>query len=237
MQHYTPNFTRRHFLAGLATGAASLAAARLFAQERARFIESGEYADELAKTPWQTEGPFYPDRMPLDVDNDLVIIGNKTTPAAGTVTHLNGQVLNTKGEPIKNAVVEIWQVDVNGAYIHSGSDNREKLDKNFQGFGRFETASDGKYKFRTIKPVAYPGRTPHIHVKVKKGERELLTTQCYIKGDPRNDRDGVIQGIRDPRERANVVVAFDPIKGSKAGELSAKFDIVLGLTPIDDHEH
>ena len=235
MDFFTPRFTRRTFFAGLATGAASLAAARLFSEERMRWIESGAYADELTKTPWQTEGPFFPDKLPLDTDNDLLIIGKNTTPALGEVTHLSGRILNVKGEPIRDVTIEIWQVDHQGAYIHTGSDNRARLDKNFQGYGRFETGSKGEYKFRTIKPVAYPGRTPHIHVKVRKGSRELLTTQCYVKGDPQNDRDGIIRSIRDPKARASVIVPFEKIQGSKAGELKANFDIVLGVTPADHH--
>lgn len=232
-----PQFTRRHFLQGLTAGALTLASGRVFAEEIARFVESGDYADELVRTPAQTEGPFYPNRMPLDTDNDLLIIKPGTNPAIGKITHLGGRVLDLKGEPLKGITVEIWQVDNNGAYLHSGSDNANKRDKLFQGFGRFETASDGAFKFRTIRPVAYPGRTPHIHVKVLKGERELLTTQCYIKGEPQNDRDGVLFGIRDAKQRASVIVPFEPIKDSRLGELRATWDIVLGFTPADLHEH
>lgn len=191
----------------------------------------GAFADELTKTPPQTEGPFYPDKMPLDTDNDLLIINDHITPAVGEITHLSGKVLSPTGEPIRNAIVEIWQVDNNGAYLHTQTGNSEKRDINFQGFGRFMTSSNGEYYFRTIKPVKYPGRTPHIHVMVKKGGKKLLTTQCYIKGEPANDRDGVLRGIRDPKARESVIVAFDPMKGSKIGELAAKFDIVLGRTP------
>jgi protocatechuate 3,4-dioxygenase, beta subunit len=237
MDHFTPKYTRRHFLQGLATGAASLAAFNVFAEERARFIESGEYAKELTRTPHQTEGPFFPDKLPLDKDNDLVIIRNGSSPAEGQITHLTGKILDSKGNPYKGAVIEIWQVDAHGAYLHSGTMNAEKRDKNFQGYGRFEVDSKGEYRFRTIKPVAYPGRPPHIHVKVSKGDRELLTTQCYIKGDPRNDRDGIIQDIRDAKARASLLVPFQPVKGSKVSELAATFNIVLGLTPSDDHHH
>ncbi|MBX7131519.1 MAG: hypothetical protein K1X67_02460 [Fimbriimonadaceae bacterium] len=231
MDFYTKNDSRRQFLRLLGGGAASLLAFRLFPNEAAAFVVSGDYAQELVKTPAQTEGPFFPDKMPLDTDNDLVIINSRTTPAAGVVTHLSGRIVDALGHPVRNALIEIWQVDANGAYLHSGSDNREKFDKNFQGYGRFLTDSTGAYYFRTIKPVAYPGRTPHIHVKVSKKNQELLTTQCYIKGEPRNTNDGVLLGIADARARASVIVPFDPLKDSKAGELSAKFEIVLGMTP------
>jgi protocatechuate 3,4-dioxygenase beta subunit len=107
----------------------------------------------------------------------------------------------------------------------------EKRDANFQGYGRFLTASTGEYYFRTVKPVPYPGRTPHIHYKVKIKDKDVLTTQCYIKGHPQNARDGILNGIRDPKQRASVIVDFEPLKDSKIGELAARFDIVLGFTP------
>jgi protocatechuate 3,4-dioxygenase beta subunit len=210
--------TRRGFLGGLAFGAAA-------------YYTPGVFADDLVRTPRQTEGPFFPDKLPLDTDNDLIIVNDKLTPAVGKITHLTGKILDARGEPVRNAVVEIWQVDNNGAYLHSGSANGNKRDGNFQGFGRFLTGSTGEYYFRTIKPVAYPGRTPHIHYKIKKGEKELLTTQCYVKGDPGNDRDGVLRSIRDPKLRDAIIIDFAPIKDSRLGELAARFDIVLGVTP------
>ncbi len=195
------------------------------------FTTPGLFAEELVRTPAQTEGPFYPDRLPLDTDNDLLVINNAITPAVGEVTWLSGRVLDGRGDPIRNALVEIWQCDNAGAYLHSGSGNSDKRDKNFQGFGRFLTGSSGEYVFRTIKPVPYPGRTPHIHMMIKRGGKELLTTQCYIKGHPKNDSDGVLKGLRDAKAKASVIVPFEPVKGSRAGELAARFDVVLGLTP------
>jgi protocatechuate 3,4-dioxygenase beta subunit len=191
----------------------------------------GWFAEELTRTPAQTEGPFYPNKLPLDTDNDLIIINNSISTAVGTITHLYGKLMDTKGNPVKNAVVEIWQVDNNGAYLHSGTSNKEKRDGNFQGFGRFLTGLSGEYYFRTIKPVPYPGRTPHIHVKVRRNDRTLITTQCYIKGEERNARDGIYRSIRDPKQSAAVTIPFDLLSGSKIGELVARFDIVLGLTP------
>ena len=181
--------------------------------------------------PGQEEGPFYPDRLPLDTDNDLLIINDRITPAVGEVTWLGGRVLNARGEPVRNALVEIWQVDRNGAYLHSDTNNRGRRDGNFQGFGRFITGSTGEYGFRTIKPVPYPGRTPHIHFKVKLQGQDPFTTQCYVQGEPLNAKDGLLNSIRDPRARASVVVPFTPLPGSRIGELAARFDIVLGFTP------
>lgn len=210
---------RRRFL-GMAAGAGA-----------AFFQVRGLFAEELLRTPYQTEGPFYPDKLPLDTDNDLLVINDAVTPALGEVTWLSGRILSAAGEPIRNATVEIWQVDRNGAYLHSGTSNRDKRDANFQGFGRFLTGSTGEYLFRTIKPVPYPGRTPHIHFAVKTKGNKTFTTQCYIEGEELNERDRIFQSVRDPKQRALLAVPFVPIKKSKIGELSAKFDVVLGQTP------
>lgn len=187
-------------------------------------------AQGWAATPAQTEGPFFPDKLPLDQDNDLTIIAGHRASAAGEITDLTGRILDLRGQPLANVTIEIWQVDHNGRYIHSG-DASAKNDANFQGYGRFETGRNGEYRFRTIKPVPYPGRTPHIHVKLRKGGRELLTTQLYVQGHPLNERDGVLRSIRDGRQRASLMVPFLPRK-DRQHELVAKFDIVLGLTPM-----
>ncbi len=215
-----PASTRRDFIGRLALGAAA-------------FATPGLFAEELVRTPRQTEGPFYPDRLPLDTDNDLLVINDGITPAVGEVTHLGGRILDASGEPIRNAIVEIWQVDGNGVYLHSRSSNGEKRDGNFQGFGRFLTGSTGEYYFRTVKPVPYPGRTPHIHFAVKVKGKEKFVTQCYVKGHPGNARDGLYRRIPEGKARDSVTVAFKPIEKSRAGELAAKFDIVLGFTPDD----
>jgi protocatechuate 3,4-dioxygenase beta subunit len=210
--------SRRHFLRQLGLGAAF-------------FTTPGAFAEALTRTPRQTEGPFYPDKLPLDTDNDLLAINDALTPAVGEVTYVSGRILDAQGEPIRNAVVEIWQCDSGGAYLHSKTGNAAKRDANFQGFGRFVTGRDGQYLFRTIKPVPYPGRTPHIHYKVKHGGKELLTTQLYIKGHPGNEKDGIWKSIQDEKQRANVTVDFAPLPGAKAGELAAQFDLITGFTP------
>ena len=215
--------TRRQFLRHLSFGAAMLGCA-------------GALADELTQTPGMTEGPFYPDKLPLDTDNDLLIVNEGITPGVGEITHLSGRILSTAGEPIRNAFVEIWQCDVNGSYLHSGSSNRDKYDTNFQGYGRFLTDAKGQYYFRTIKPVPYPGRTPHIHFAVSQNGQRLLTTQLLIKGEQQNERDGVFRQIRDPKLRELVMADFKPIESSKLGELSAEFDLVLGRTPHEDED-
>ena len=219
--HFANGFSRRRFVHALGAGAASL------------WLTPGLYAEELARTPAQTEGPFYPDKLPLDTDNDLLIVNDKITPAVGEITHLTGRVLDVNGNPISGAVVEIWQVDGRGNYLHSqGATDEAKRDANFQGFGRFMADRKGQYYFRTVKPVAYPGRAPHIHVMVKHRDKKLLTTQMYVKGEAGNARDGIYRSIRDPKQLANVTVAFNPIEKAK-GELAANFDIVLGMTPAE----
>jgi protocatechuate 3,4-dioxygenase, beta subunit len=213
-----PRCSRRTFLGGLAMGSTALFA-------------PGAFAEELLRTPAQTEGPFYPDKLPLDTDNDLLVINDDLTPAVGTITYVSGKILDARGNPVKNAAVEIWQCDNNGAYLHSGTSNAGTKDKNFQGFGRFVTGSSGEYLFRTIKPVPYPGRTPHIHYKIKLKGKDVLTTQLYVKGHPGNERDGIWRNMRDEKLRDLITVDFAPIKDSKLGEHAAKFDLVLGVTP------
>jgi protocatechuate 3,4-dioxygenase beta subunit len=212
--------SRRAFLNTLSLGAAA-------------FTTPGLFADELFQTPRQTEGPFYPDKFPIDTDNDLLVINDSTTPAVGEVTYLTGKILDARGNPLRNALVEIWQVDNNGVYINSKDRRHDLHDTSFQGYGRFLTGSSGDYYFRTIKPVPYPGRTRHIHFKIGKAEKELLTTQCYVKGEALNPKDGVYRGIKDPKAREAVTIDFAPLEGSRIGELTARFDIILGYTPAE----
>ena len=197
----------------------------------ALFAVPGLFAEMLMQTPSQTEGPFYPDHLPVDTDNDLIVINDQSTPAVGEITHLSGKILDARGEPLRNVLVEIWQADNNGAYLHTKTGNAERRDKNFQGFGRFMTGSSGEYYFRTIKPVPYPGRTPHIHFAIKMKGHEKWTTQCYIKGHPGNPKDGIYSSIKDPKAREAVTIDFASIKSSRVGELAAHFDIVMGFTP------
>jgi len=187
----------------------------------------GAFAEELVRTPPQTEGPYYPTQLPLDQDNDLLIINDNITPAVGDIIEISGRVLTPSGSPVRNATVEIWQADNTGAYLHPRSMGYSTRDKNFQGYGRFETASNGEYLFRTIKPALYTGRTRHIHFKVRSAGRQDLTTQSYFQGEPQNANDGVLRGIRDERQRNSVIVAFTAVPGSKLAMSAGRFDIVL----------
>jgi protocatechuate 3,4-dioxygenase, beta subunit len=223
--------TRRRLLqaSSLTLGAFAFSGAKVFAGCPA--LSPREFQETLLKTPAQTPGPFYPDKLPLDTDNDLIIINENLTAAVGEVTHLTGKIVDINGKPVRNATVEIWQVDSQGVYLHPGSNNHANRDKNFQGFGRFTTTPNGEYYFRTVKPVPYPGRTPHIHFTIKKDRKELLTTQCFIKGHPQNENDGVLRSIEDVKARESVIIDFAAIPDSKIGELAATFNIVVGLTP------
>jgi protocatechuate 3,4-dioxygenase, beta subunit len=182
----------------------------------------------LAATPRQTAGPFYPVDWSGDSDADLVRVTGGAAQAQGTVTHLRGRVLDARGEPIAGAVVEIWQCDAFGRYRHP-RDRQDGRDAGFQGRGRVAAGPDGGFAFRTIRPVAYPGRTPHIHVAVAAaGRREPLVTQFYVAGEPLNERDGLFNAIRDPRQRDAVLLRLGPADRVEPGALLATRDIVLG---------
>ncbi len=201
----------------------------------ALFTVPGAFAEALTRTPRDAEGPFYPDQLPLDTDNDLLIVNDSITPAVGAVSYLSGVVTDTKGQPLRNAMVEIWQVDNQGIYLHTRAGHQEKRDRNFQSYGRFLTGSKGQYHFRTIKPPAYPGRTPHIHIAVSRKKKRLLTTQLYIEGEKANTRDGLYRrlGGGNPEIQKLVTVPFNPLEGSQSGELTARLNLVVGLTPED----
>src|SRR5512133_77221 len=139
-------------------------------------------------TPAQTEGPFYPVSLPRDTDFDLLHNG-ALSYSRGEAAWVEGSVADLQGRPVAGAQVEIWQCDEAGHYHHPG--DRGRADPAFQGFGRVTVGADGSYRFRTIRPAPYSGRTPHIHFKVKLATRELLTTQLYVAGDPHNESDGL----------------------------------------------
>lgn len=171
-------------------------------------------------TPAQTEGPFYPVAIPEDSDFDLLRNG-ALDYARGQRTWLEGTVSDMAGNPVSGAQVEIWQCDDAGHYHHPGDGSR--ADKAFQGFGRVVVSRDGRYRFRTIRPVAYGSRTPHIHVKVKLGSRELLTTQLYVAGDPHNERDFLWRNLPGEAARAALTVSF----AAGSDGLQANFPIVV----------
>jgi protocatechuate 3,4-dioxygenase beta subunit len=183
----------------------------------------------LVATPPQTEGPFYPTSFPADMDNDLVQVRGQAAQAMGTVLHLQGRVLGLNGRPVEDALVEIWQCDAQGIYDHPRQPGRERRDAAFQGYGRMLVGGDGSYTFRTLKPVAYPGRTPHIHFKVATSNGRLLTSQFYLAGEPSNERDGIFRtAAQDPRQRERIEMRLAPAPGLEASAVATTIDIVVG---------
>jgi protocatechuate 3,4-dioxygenase, beta subunit len=212
----TPEVGRRKFIVtGMASAGALLLPHGLQAQQN------------RVPTPRQTAGPFYPVRFPDDVDNDLVVVRGAQPRASGVVTHVMGRVLGTDGRPIPDATVEIWQCDAHGRYLHPADTGKRPRDTAFQGYGRMTARADSSYVFRTIRPVAYPGRTPHIHFAVRTPSGRQLVTQMYVAGEPLNAGDSLYASIRDPRQREAVTVALAPANGIEPGALGGNFDIVL----------
>jgi len=175
-------------------------------------------ADDRAPTPRMTEGPFYPNAFPKDVDADLTHIDGRAGAAQGTILDVSGHVVDRAGRPRTGARVEIWQCDATGSYHHVGG---IVGDENFQGFGFATTDAEGRYAFRTIKPVPYPGRTPHIHFTVLENNRRRLTSQMFIEGEPGNARDGLYRSLG---EGARLVTMR--LENAGAG-LRGSLDVVL----------
>jgi protocatechuate 3,4-dioxygenase beta subunit len=207
---------RRRMLGGFVASAAGLSLSRL------------SVAAVLPPTPGQTAGPFYPLALPDDSDNDLIHIAGRNGTATGIVTYISGRVLDPDGRPVSGVRVEIWQCDANGRY-HYVRDDRAgpPLDDNFQGYGQTATDMTGGYRFLTIRPVSYPGRTPHIHFAVSGSGFPRFITQMYVAGEPQNERDGLLMSVRDPAARARLIVPLQPAPEAEKGALAGAFDIVL----------
>jgi protocatechuate 3,4-dioxygenase beta subunit len=180
----------------------------------------------LEPTPRQPAGPFYPAELPVDDDNDLTRVRGRAGIASGEISDLTGRILGPDGRPLAGMRIEIWQCDANGRYHHPDDAGRGPLDLNFQGFGHTVTDAEGRYRFRTIRPVEYPGRTPHIHVAVRPEWDPPFVTQLYVRGDPRNERDFLFRRI--PAERRHLVQADFSAAAAGEARLAAVFDIVLG---------
>ena len=210
------NTSRRRLLCWAALGTSSI-------------LLPGEVLAAL-KTPTMTEGPFYPGPkdLLLDQDNDLTTITGKSGVATGELIDLTGRVVDERDRPMKNALVEIWQCNGNGRYHHTGDDSRAPLDPFFQGYGKTVTDREGRYRFRTIKPVAYSGRTPHIHFKVKSREFGEMTSQMFVPGDPGNARDFVLRNIRNEADRMRLMMSLKPAAPISGVKLLAQFDMVVG---------
>ena len=216
---------RRWLGSALAAGSSLLLATKVSGAAPAGTVARA--ATELPRTPSQSRGPFYPHDPPLEADADLVRVGGRDTLAQGVITHLDGVVRDSRGRPVPDAQVEIWQCDANGRYHHPRDRRNAPLDENFQGYGRTRTGAAGRYRFRTIRPVAYPGRAPHIHFAIKGHGFEPLITQMYVQGAPENAYDGLLDRIGNPARRASLIIAFEP-HPDLPGDQTARFDVVLG---------
>lgn len=178
-------------------------------------------AGKLAPTPRQSRGPFYPLEIPRDAGSDL-IVERDGRRAKGDITMLSGTVVDTAGRPVPGALVEIWQCNADGRYHHPHDRNHAPVDPLFRGYGRLRTDARGRYAFRTIRPVPYPGRTPHIHLQVAAPQHASLVTQLYVRGEPSNARDGLLSGLA-PSERERLMGDF-----VRAGDgWAVRFDVVL----------
>jgi protocatechuate 3,4-dioxygenase beta subunit len=212
----------------------------------AGFTLSGYLAEALTATPSTTQGPYYPlaDDIALDKDNDLVQLGDNLTAAAGIVTYITGRVLDTNGNPIKNALVELWHADREGDYQYStGVGRNPACDANFAGFGQFLTGASGAFKFRTIKAGLYTGRTRHYHWGItvpgrttrfctQTGWNEIAYNLNGQQWATQNSNDNVFSTV-PAAQRAGLLLDFTPVPDTTTGEVQATWDFVSGFTPVE----
>jgi protocatechuate 3,4-dioxygenase beta subunit len=182
----------------------------------------------LMPTPRQTAGPFYPLNLPLDDDNNLTEVAGKTGKAKGISCDVSGRIVDINGNPLRDMRIEIWQCDANGRYRHPRENASRAVDENFQGHGFTNTNAQGLYRFRTIRPVRYPGRTPHIHVAVFPAGEDPFVTQLYIAGEQRNETDFLYNDI--PLDKRHLVTAEFKPSSSPGAEQQANFEIILNRT-------
>jgi len=179
----------------------------------------------LTRTPAQPTGPFYPDVLPSESDADLVRLGSGPA-ATGEEIEITGRLLGLDGRPISGGFVELWQANAFGRYANSRDTSNAPLDPNFQGYGVVQTDQEGRYRFRTIKPGEYTGRSRHLHFRVGGPGFEPLPTQMYFAGDPGNERDFLYNAIRNPEARNSVTITFAP--SPETGVSTGNFEIVAG---------
>lgn len=185
-------------------------------------LPAARAATDRVATPTQMLGPFYPLQPDPAAGNDLATVGGKAR-ARGKALAIVGRVTDTTGRPLPAVLVEIWQTNAHGRYHHPHDDSPQPLDPNFQGYGRATTDAEGAYRFATIEPVAYPGRTPHVHFRLSRSGRELLVTQMYLPtAASANERDGLYRSVGDAAARRRLLGVAEP---GASGSL--RFDIVL----------
>jgi protocatechuate 3,4-dioxygenase beta subunit len=211
---------RRHFLAG--------AAGSLLVP-----LAAAQHARAPRVTPAQTLGPFYPrsaDERPRETDADLLRVEGDRVLSRGVPLYLTGRVLERSGAPVAEAAVEIWQCDANSVYHHPAGGAVSERDPNFQGYGVAMTDASGAFHFRTIRPVAYPGRTPHIHVRVQPRNGRVLATQLYLPDDPGNRRDFLFSRL-DADEQQALTLRIGPVTANhplaRATQQMAQTELIL----------
>jgi protocatechuate 3,4-dioxygenase beta subunit len=186
-------------------------------------------------------GPVFGESALDPSDNDLT--RQHGGEPIGERIVVSGRVADTDGRPIAGTLVEVWQANAAGRYLHGVDQHPAPLDPNFSGAGRTLTDADGRYSFTTIKPGAYPWRNHsnawrprHIHFSLfGRAFTDRLVTQMYFPGDPLFDADPIFNSIRDPDARARLVSTFDWETTTPEWALGYRFDIVLGATPMEDH--
>ena len=195
--HMNAHGLSRRRILGIALGAGGLAVSGRF---------GAALAQALKATPGEILGPFYPVIKRVEQGADLTVIPGKPGRAAGEVIHVMGRVLTVEGQPVRGARVELWQANAHGRYTHPSDTNPAPLDPNFEGVAVQTTDAEGRYRFKTIKPGAYPVtpswmRPPHLHFEVT-GKVNRLVTQMYFPGEPLNDKDLLLQKLRANRDGA-----------------------------------
>ena len=188
-------------------------------------VASPATAKTLGFTQPLTMGPFYPLQKPADRDTDLTHVRGHNRRALGEVIEVTGRVINTRGQPIAGAHIELWQANAAGRYFHPSDKNTAPLDPNFQGYASFHASQSGDYRYLTIKPGAYPGprgmRTPHIHLEVV-GKFDRLVTQMFFPGELLNATDVVMKDLDDPTTGLAI-----PAGVSETGVERFRWDIIL----------
>ena len=186
-------------------------------------------SNKLRPTPQDVEGPYYPVSWAGDIDHDLTTYNGKKY-AGGIPMALGGLVRGESGEILKNARVEIWQIDDVGEYRHPDFGGEKPAERGFQGYGQVQTDEAGRYAFKTIKPIGYSGRPAHVHFKVIANGHKNLVTEMYFVGE--NTESSLWQrwfgGFSKERDLLSVTPTIT--KNGNAQSIDVVFDLVLART-------
>ena len=211
--------SRRKLLGGVAASAGALVAAKTVSAA-------------CSITPYQVNGPFFPVAI-NDYDWDMTQVPGRRNRAEGQVVEITGRILNANCLPERGALIDIWQANAAGRYLHPRDPNPAPLDPNFEGYARLYTAEDGVYRLRTIIPGAYPVgpnwiRPPHIHFKVHPATAPSITTQMYFAGNELNDKDGLYMSVP---EEARSLITIDFSNKTADGIPQGTFDLHVDVGP------